>query len=270
MPQENYEERKAERIERYEGYADNAAARSTERYKRSCEILDPIPMGQPILIGHHSEKRHRAALKRADNAMRRSCEERDKAEYWDQRAKSAAKNRAISKHDPEAIVKLNEKIAQAEKLQGAMKAANQIVRRKPKNEQTPEKVQALVSLGFSEPRAVKLFGKDFAGRFGFPAYALQNNNANIRRMKQRVETLERERGRDEVSEDLANGAEVRENGEWDSTEIHFPGKPSEQLRSKMKAHGWQWARRSGCWYRKRRDDHTLAFAREIAAEYTAE
>lgn len=45
-----------------------------------------IPLGQPILVGHHSEKRHRRAIEKADNAMRKSVEETEKAEAYNRRA----------------------------------------------------------------------------------------------------------------------------------------------------------------------------------------
>ena len=51
-----------------------------------------IPFGQPILVGHHSERAHRKVLERADNAMRKGIEEskkadnyRARAEYWESR-----------------------------------------------------------------------------------------------------------------------------------------------------------------------------------------
>ena len=42
-------------------------------------------MGQPILVGHHSEGRHRRDLKRIDNNMRKSVEESEKVDYFQSR-----------------------------------------------------------------------------------------------------------------------------------------------------------------------------------------
>lgn len=74
------------KVERYRQYAENARKRSTDLYHASHDAVSGIPFGQPILVGHHSESRHRAALKRQDTRMRKSIEEDDRAKYWERRA----------------------------------------------------------------------------------------------------------------------------------------------------------------------------------------
>jgi hypothetical protein len=81
-------ERAEERSERYEGYSENADKRAKDHRQTANDVL-PSPVEQPILIGHHSEPRHRRALDRHDNHMRKYFDEADKAEYWSRRAKSA-------------------------------------------------------------------------------------------------------------------------------------------------------------------------------------
>ena len=83
-------ERAEERAERFTEYAGNAAARSDAAWRGEHAILDGIPAGQPILVGHHSERRHRRDLERAENLRRKGSAEADKAEYLEQRAESAA------------------------------------------------------------------------------------------------------------------------------------------------------------------------------------
>src|SRR6266511_1234676 len=75
-----FAEAEAEREARAEARADRHAARA-ER--------DLIPPGQPILVGHHSERGHRAALRRIDGRMRRSIEEDGKAQHHRRAAKVA-------------------------------------------------------------------------------------------------------------------------------------------------------------------------------------
>ncbi|MFJ5927974.1 DUF3560 domain-containing protein [Kitasatospora sp. NPDC092948] len=87
--QERYD-RAEHRAERHEELSGNAAGRSDAAYRGARAIGDGIPFGQPVLVGHHSERRHRRDLERIDNGMRRSIEEQDKAEYHADRAKSAA------------------------------------------------------------------------------------------------------------------------------------------------------------------------------------
>jgi hypothetical protein len=75
-----------------------------------------IPMGQPILRGHHSERRHRRDLDRIDSRMRKSIEESRKSEYCAHKADSlghqvarASESRAyIGNRVEEAIKELTE------------------------------------------------------------------------------------------------------------------------------------------------------------------
>jgi hypothetical protein len=78
------------RAEYHEERAQAADARADGHWKAERAILDFIPPGQPILVGHHSEGRHRRDLARADNHMRRGLEEIGKRDYHESRAESAA------------------------------------------------------------------------------------------------------------------------------------------------------------------------------------
>lgn len=85
----NRQERARAKAERYEEWADKAQQKSDEAYDRSQKAVEAIPFGQPILVGHHSERAHRAAIKRSSNAMDKCVEEmhkaeahESKAEYW--------------------------------------------------------------------------------------------------------------------------------------------------------------------------------------------
>ncbi len=48
-----------------------------------------IPPGQPILVGHHSERRARRDAQRIENGMKRAVMLVERAEYWEERARSA-------------------------------------------------------------------------------------------------------------------------------------------------------------------------------------
>ena len=126
----SYEQKQEDRRARLEAAADRADDRSNEAYKRAdmSEDATGIPFGQPILVGHHSEGRHRAAIKRADNAMRKSIDEGKRAKEL--RGKAAAVGTGgISSDDPDAIDKLKTKLADLELSQANMKAANRVVRK---------------------------------------------------------------------------------------------------------------------------------------------
>lgn len=79
-------DRKMARAEKFEGYSENAAVRSEVAHKKANSIMSMIPPGQPILVGHHSERRHRRDLERIDSGMRKSIEESKKSEHYSHKA----------------------------------------------------------------------------------------------------------------------------------------------------------------------------------------
>jgi phospholipid N-methyltransferase len=82
-------ERAEERSERFEDYSDSRAKDSEQAYKGVKQIADGIPLGQPILIGHHSERHAKRDAERIENGMRRSVKMWEQAKYWKQRAAGA-------------------------------------------------------------------------------------------------------------------------------------------------------------------------------------
>ena len=64
----------------------NAEKKSIEYYEASQEGKDFLSLGEPIKIGHHSEKRHRALIDRNWNRMGKSVEMTKKAEEYERRA----------------------------------------------------------------------------------------------------------------------------------------------------------------------------------------
>lgn len=253
----SFEARRQAKIERYRELAANAKKRSEFRFTRAETVSSFIPFGQPILVGHHSEGRHRRDLDRIHNNMHKGFEEREKAQYWAGRAAAVANNTAIFKQDPEAVIKLNEKLEKAMEFQEKMKAANKALRAGDD--------EALKELGFKDAQIASLKEPDFAGRVGFPSYAITNNGAEIRRIKQRIEAVRREQARPET-EEVVGSVVVRENADFGSIEITFPGKPAQAIIDELKLNGFKWARSVGCWYTKQRTDYRLKIAKEIAAK----
>lgn len=72
------------------------------------------------------------------------------------------------------------------------------------------------------------------GRVGFPAYALQNNNANIHRVEERLKSLKavKEKGTKETEFELFK---VVENVEAMRLQIIFDGKPEADVRAVLKS-----------------------------------
>lgn len=79
-------DRATDRSFRFAGYSDNANKRAYDAMRASERAVEGIPLGQPIMVGHHSEKRHRKALERAQNAASKAVQEYRNKEYWSERA----------------------------------------------------------------------------------------------------------------------------------------------------------------------------------------
>lgn len=240
----DFNERRENRIARCEDLAIKNEKESTARFGAAKSIGDHIPFGQPILVGHHSEGRHRRDIAKIDNNMRKSVEASGKADYYADKAKHIENDTTIYSDDPEAIVKLKEKIAALEKAQTTMKACNKIV--KSKKLDHSEKIEELVKLGLKEPNAEELMKPDYCGRIGFASYSLTNNNANINRNKKRLKQLVKLES-DETSEWEAKGVRIVDSVEDNRLQMFFPGKPSDEIRKALKGKGFRWSPRNGCW-----------------------
>lgn len=87
---DSYAERKAEK---YSNAANRNIEKSNEKWRASEEGKEFLSLGEPIKVGHHSEKRHRALLdrnwKRIEQAIEyeaKATEQERKARYWEKKA----------------------------------------------------------------------------------------------------------------------------------------------------------------------------------------
>lgn len=85
-------ERSEERAERFEEYSEHRAQDADQAHKAVSAIADNIPLGQPILIGHHSEKHARKDAERIENGMRRAVKMWETSKYWEDRAAGAIRH----------------------------------------------------------------------------------------------------------------------------------------------------------------------------------
>jgi hypothetical protein len=81
--------RAEERAERFTDYSGNRARDAQAARNVVAAIVEHIPFGQPILIGHHSEARARRDAERIENGMRRAVQMWETSEYWQRRAAGA-------------------------------------------------------------------------------------------------------------------------------------------------------------------------------------
>lgn len=162
----------------------------------------------------------------------------------------------ISSDDPQAVEKLEAKLAALEKNQEMMKAANAAIRMKD-----PAKGDAkLAELGYTPEDIAKLRAPDFCGRIGYPAYALQNNNANIRRIRGRIAELKKRTENTPEGWEF-DGGRVVVNTTENRLQIIFDGKPDADIRTELKGEGFRWAPSQGAWQRQLTDNAMRAARR---------
>lgn len=162
----------------------------------------------------------------------------------------------ISSDDPQAVEKLEAKLATLEKHQEMMKAANAAIRMKD-----PAKGDAkLAELGYTPEDIAKLRAPDFCGRIGYPAYELQNNNANIRRIRGRIAELKKRTESTPEGWEFDGGRVVVNTAE-NRLQIIFDGKPNADVRTELKGEGFRWAPSQGAWQRQLTDNAMRAARR---------
>lgn len=246
-----YEEKQGRKRDRLNRASENARKRSEAGFRRSDQILGPIPMGQPILVGHHSEKRHRNALRKADNAMRRGVDEEKNAKELARRAASVGSG-GISSDDPDAVPKLQARVAELEELRDRKKAINKayvVIRRGGK-----DKDAALAGLPNLSDAAKATLARNMASQSWvdkpFPPYVFSNLSGNIRRLKLRIEELKKVNF-DADPEVLLerDGWKIETRPDLNRVAFDFPGKPNKEVRKLLKEAGFKWMPSEGLWTR---------------------
>jgi predicted nucleic acid-binding protein len=209
-----YQEKINAKIEYAERKAEELKTESEEFFKKGFCERTGIPMGQPILIGHHSEQRHRNAIKRYDNQMKRAINNSKYAEKLKERAERLKNNSVISSDNPEAVNLLKEKLKGLEIKREKIKEYNKEQRKK--------------------------------GEKPADAYILANLSGNIKSVKDRIIYLEKKQNIQEIEETI-NGVILKVDKEANRIKLFFDGKPNEEVRTTLKSRGYRWSGLNGCW-----------------------
>jgi len=235
---QDYQERKEKKIDTYKRRARKSSILANQESDNARKMGEVIPFGQPILVGHHSEGSHRALLKRIDGAHRRASEAYEKAGYYEGKAEAAEKNHSISGDDPEALALYQKKLEELEKTQAYMKAVNRAWRKGK---------AALVALGFPEDESERLAN---GTKRPCTRWMLANNSAEIRRVKEKIETLKKLDNMT-VENIKFNGGEMVINLEINRVQIIFDAIPAPEKRALLKSNGFKWSPKERAWQRQR-------------------
>ena len=150
----------------------------------------------------------------------------------------------ISADDPQAVQKLEKKLESLEKSQETMKAVNAYYR----------KHKTLDGCPHLPPEELEKLKADMASSWHledkpFATWALSNNSAEIRRMKDRIKSLSQQKEIGFVGWEF-DGGKVEANTEANRLQIFFEDKPDEATREALKNNGFRWSPKVGAWQRQ--------------------
>ena len=154
----------------------------------------------------------------------------------------------IRQDDPQAIPKLQKKLDGLEKAQETMKAVNAYYRKHGTLDGCPH----------LSPENIENLKADMASGWHyenkpFQSWELSNNNAEIRRVRQRIESLTRANEVAYVGWEF-DGGHVEANREQGRLQVFFDGKPEADARQQLKENGFRWAPSVGAWQRLLNDN----------------
>ena len=149
----------------------------------------------------------------------------------------------ISADDPDAVKKLTAKLEKLTKTQETMKAVNAYYRKHKSLEGCPE----------LDSEAIEKLKKRMEIRGiqdkPYPSWALSNNNAEIRRIKERIQSLSVNKDKLYTGWEFAGGkAEI--NVKDNRLQLFFDDKPDGKIRDELKTNGFRWSPKASAWQRQ--------------------
>lgn len=236
-------ERLERKIEKRQDWADAARAKAQSASSAAMGILEHIPPGQPVLVGHHSEKRHRRDLGRVDSNLHKAAYQQALAEHHEVKAAGLAAqlDRTIFSDDVDAVDRLQERIEEREAEAARMVAVNKAWR---KSKGDVEQFAQLAGISSEQAQKVaatieQAYSWD---KQPYPAYELNNLRNRIRADKERLKTIQAQQARAEKAEN--NGGCLIEGTDY--VRVTFAEKPDRDVLTALKAAGFRWS--GGSWY----------------------
>ena len=153
----------------------------------------------------------------------------------------------ISADDPQAVSKLEKKLEKLEAFQELMKAVNAYYRKHGTLDGCPH----LTEKGIENLKADMASSWHYEKK-PFQSWQLSNNNAEIRRLKGRIEELTRHKEAAYVGWEF-DGGTVEINREANRLQIFFEGKPDAAVRDELKSNGFRWSPKAEAWQRQLND-----------------
>lgn len=163
---------------------------------------------------------------------------------WREKAKTAILKGLKPKITPATELEAaRKKLLEREAKQELMKTANAIIRRYKNAAQRPAELETeLRAAGVSEAGISYIFNARENPRTRFETWELSNNNAEIRRLRERIADMEFKAAKAaEPQEKLYNGFKVVWNYEIDRVQIVFDEKPNADILRLLKKRGYNYS-----------------------------
>lgn len=238
-------ERLERKLEKRLEWASKAEARSERRFNAAHSLADAIPLGQPILVGHHSERHARRDADRIHSNMSKGCAETDLAKHHESCAAGLerALETSVFSDDSDAVEKLEARIKEREAERDRMKLVNKLYKKGD--------AAGLAAIGLD----LEKLKRDLAAKGAYwgdrphLAYELTNLGANIRRDRERIEEVKRRMTRTAAAEASPTGVTI--SGVTDFVTVTFAEKPERSVLEALKSAGFSWGAGSWHGYRER-------------------
>ena len=249
-PRDTYQEHLDAKHQRAVERAEKAEQEANAKWQAWHNMTKDVPLGQPI-ISKQMARFAKKASERADNAM--AATQRAN-ELW-RKAETTGTSTAVSVLDNLATQKLTSKLEGLERRREEIKAVNKAL----KNVTDPKvALKTLDDMGVSRETRSDFIGQwqAFGTRNGFTSasYVLSNLGAEIRRVKGRIENIEKtksmpSRERSFTSK-TAGTFSYSEDPETMRSSFTFEGKPPAEVRQTLKSNGYRWSPSTGTWTRQ--------------------
>lgn len=249
-PRDYYQEHLDAKHQRAVQRAEKAEQEAHAQWQAWKDMTKDVPFGQPI-VNQRMARFAKRATEKADRAMAAS----QRADELRRKAETTGTSTAVSVLDNLATQKLTSKLQGLEKRREEIKAVNKAL----KNVTDPKvALKTLDDMGVSPETRSDFIDqwRAYGTRSGFTSasYVLGNLGAEIRRIKGRIENIEKtksipSRERSFTSK-TAGTFSYSEDPETMRSSFTFEGKPPAEVRQTLKSNGYRWSPSTGTWTRQ--------------------
>ena len=258
----------AEQLEAVSYYADRYSQKLAALIDKENNINTMCPSVLITGSGNFPVRKKQKQNEAHDKLMREQGELYEPTKnYYFRKIETMLTNKTIYSNDALAVEKLQDKLTDLEERHAKMKAQNAYYRK-----HGTMKGYEGISDEEAEKRDAKIKASMYWEQQPYPSYYLSNSNAEIKRIKARIEEINKLKAEAEKpTEDKypqVDGVEVVENAEAMRIQLIFDGKPSEDVRAVLKSRGFRWSPSFGAWQRQltaNGKDATRKALEEIAA-----